>query len=182
MVEARTAELRATQAQLETLAYGDALTGLANRRLFNDDLRLLVALAERGGGPTFALLLVDLDRFKPVNDTYGHDAGDALLVAAADRLCAAVRESDRPFRLGGDEFAVLLSQPADSAALEPVCARILANLAAPLPHGDVIIEISASIGAAIFREGDSHEQLYKRADLALYEAKAAGRNTWRLSP
>jgi diguanylate cyclase (GGDEF)-like protein len=93
-----------------------------------------------------------------------------------------VRESDRPFRLGGDEFAVLLSQPADSAALEPVCARILANLAAPLPHGDAVIEISASIGAAIFREGDSHEQLYKRADLALYEAKAAGRNTWRLSP
>lgn len=182
MVEARTAELRATQAQLETLAYGDPLTGLANRRLFNDDLRLLVALAERGGGATFALLLVDLDRFKPINDTYGHDAGDALLVAAAERLCAAVRESDRPFRLGGDEFAVLLSQPADSAALEPVCARILANLAAPLPHGDAIIEISASLGAAIYREGDSHEQLYKRADLALYEAKAAGRNTWRLSP
>ncbi|NYE63902.1 diguanylate cyclase (GGDEF)-like protein [Duganella sp. 1224] len=181
MVEARTAELRATQAQLETLAYGDPLTGLANRRLFTDDLRRLVAQGERGGGAC-ALLLVDLDHFKPVNDTHGHDAGDALLAATAERLRAAVREADRAFRLGGDEFAVLLSQPADSAALAPVCARILANLAAPLPHGDAVIQISASIGAAIYRDGDSHEQLYKRADLALYAAKAAGRNTWHLSP
>ncbi|SDG70404.1 ligand-binding sensor domain-containing diguanylate cyclase [Duganella sp. OV510] len=180
MVEARTAELRATQAQLETLAYGDPLTGLANRRLFNDELRHLVAHAERGG-PAFTLLLIDLDRFKPVNDTLGHDAGDALLAATADRLRAAVREADRPFRLGGDEFAVLLSQTTDCATLEPVCARILANLAAPLPHGDAVIEISASIGAAVYASGNSHEQLYKRADVALYEAKAAGRNTWRLA-
>jgi diguanylate cyclase (GGDEF)-like protein len=181
MVETRTAELRATQAQLETLAYGDPLTGLANRRLFNDELRHLVAQAERGGG-AFTLLLVDLDRFKPVNDTHGHDAGDALLAAAADRLCAAVREADRPFRLGGDEFAVLLAHTGDGATLEPVCARILANLALPLSYGEATIEISASIGAAIYRDGESHEQLYKRADLALYQAKAAGRDTWRLSP
>ncbi|MBV7537914.1 diguanylate cyclase [Duganella sp. sic0402] len=180
MVEARTAELRATQTQLETLAYGDPLTGLANRRLFNDELRHLVAQAERGGA-SFTLLLIDLDRFKPVNDTLGHDAGDALLAAAAERLRAAVREADRPFRLGGDEFAVLLSQTTDRETLEPVCARILANLAAPLPHGEAVIEISASIGAAVYRSGENHEQLYKRADVALYEAKAAGRNTWRLS-
>lgn len=180
MVEARTAELRATQAQLETLAYGDPLTGLANRRLFNDELRHMVAQAERGGEP-FTLLLIDLDRFKPVNDTLGHDAGDALLAATAERLRAAVREADRPFRLGGDEFAVLLSQAADRATLEPVCARILANVAAPLPHGAAVIEISASIGAAVYCAGNSHEQLYKRADVALYDAKAAGRNTWRLA-
>nr|WP_315248903.1 diguanylate cyclase [uncultured Duganella sp.] len=181
MVETRTAELRATQAQLETLAYGDPLTGLSNRRLFNDELRHLVAQTERGG-PAFTLLLIDLDRFKPVNDTLGHDAGDALLAATAERLRAAVREADRPFRLGGDEFAVLLSQTAERDTLEPVCARILANLAAPLPHGAAVIEISASIGAAVHCAGDSHEQLYKRADIALYDAKAAGRNTWRLSP
>ncbi|MRW83604.1 diguanylate cyclase [Pseudoduganella sp. FT26W] len=180
MVEARTAELRATQAQLETLAYGDPLTGLANRRLFNDELRHLVAQAERGG-PAFTLLLIDLDRFKPVNDTYGHDAGDALLAATADHLRAAVREADRPFRLGGDEFAVLLSHTNNSETLEPVCTRILANLASPLPHGDAMIAISASIGAAVYREGDSHEQLYKRADVALYEAKATGRDSWRLA-
>jgi len=182
MVEARTAELRTTQAQLETLAYSDPLTGLANRRLFNDELRHLVAQAERGG-PGFTLLLIDLDRFKPINDTYGHDAGDALLVAAADRLRAAVREADRPFRLGGDEFAVLLCQTTEHDTMAPVCARILDNLAQPLPlsSGGAAIEISASVGAAVYRAGDSHEQLYKQADLALYHAKGAGRNTWRLA-
>jgi diguanylate cyclase (GGDEF)-like protein len=180
VVAARTAELRATQAQLETLAYSDPLTGLANRRLFNDELRHLVAQAERGG-PGFTLLLIDLDRFKPVNDTHGHDAGDALLVAAADRLRAAVREADRPFRLGGDEFAVLLGQTTEHDTLAPVCARILDNLAQPLTlPGAAVIEISASVGAAIYRRGNSHEQLYKQADLALYHAKDAGRNTWRL--
>jgi diguanylate cyclase (GGDEF)-like protein len=181
MVETRTAELRTIQAQLETLAYGDPLTGLANRRLFSDELRHLVAQAERGG-EHFTLLLIDLDRFKPVNDTFGHDAGDALLVATAERLRAAVREADRPYRLGGDEFAVLLSQTRDRETLEPVCARILADLAAPLRHGDAVIEISASIGAAVYSTEDDHEQLYKRADLALYQAKGAGRSTWRLAP
>lgn len=180
MVETRTAELRATQAQLETLAYADALTGLANRRLFNDQLRHLVAQAERGA-PPFTLLLIDLDRFKPVNDSLGHDAGDTLLVATAERLRSAVREADQPFRLGGDEFAVLLSQTGTGELLEPVCARILQQLALPLPHGDTVIEISASVGAAIYRPGDNHEQLYKRADVALYQAKAAGRSTWRLA-
>jgi diguanylate cyclase (GGDEF)-like protein len=181
VVEARTAELRATQAQLETLAYSDPLTGLANRRLFNDELRHLVAQAERDG-PAFTLLLIDLDRFKPINDTHGHDAGDALLVAAADRLRAAVREADRPFRLGGDEFAVLLSQTTEHETLAPVCVRILDQLAQPLSLPDaVVIEISASVGAAVYRRGDSHEQLYKQADLALYHAKDAGRNTWRLA-
>jgi len=181
MVQARTAELRATQAQLETLAYSDPLTGLANRRLFSDELRLLVAQAERGS-PAFTLLLIDLDHFKPVNDTYGHDAGDALLVAAAGRLLAAVRESDRVFRLGGDEFAVLLGQATDRATLAPMCARMLHDLAQPLllPAG-ATIEISASVGAAVHQRGRSHEQLYKQADVALYRAKAAGRNTWWLA-
>ncbi len=181
MVEARTAELRATQAQLETLAYSDPLTGLANRRLFSDELRHLVAQAERGGSG-FTLLLIDLDHFKPINDTYGHDAGDALLVAAAGRLLAAVREADRVFRLGGDEFAVLVGGTTDRATLEPVCARILHNLAEPLllPQGDTI-KISVSVGAAVHQSGHSHEQLYKLADVALYRAKGAGRNTWQLA-
>jgi len=181
MVQARTAELRATQAQLETLAYSDPLTGLANRRLFNDELRHLVAQTERGG-PAFTLLLIDLDRFKPINDTYGHDAGDALLVAAAGRLLAAVRESDRVFRLGGDEFAVLLGPATDRATLAPMCTRMLHDLAQPLllPAG-ATIEISASVGAAVHQRGHSHEQLYKQADVALYCAKAAGRNTWWLA-
>ena len=181
MVDARTAELRATQSQLEQLAYGDPLTGLANRRLFNDELRHLVAQAARGG-PGFTLLLIDLDHFKQINDTLGHDAGDALLVAAAARLRAAVRESDRPFRLGGDEFAVLLGQTTARATIEPVCLRILEHMAQPLPHGAATMRISASVGAAVHGGGDgAHEELYKRADVALYRAKAAGRDTWRLA-
>lgn len=187
MVDARTVELRATQSQLEQLAYGDPLTGLANRRLFNDELRHLVAQAARGG-PGFTLLLIDLDHFKQINDTLGHDAGDALLVAAAARLRAAVRETDRPFRLGGDEFAVLLAQTTERATLEPVCQRILDNLAQPLPHGAATMRISASVGAAVHhgqggQDGHpgTHEELYKRADVALYQAKAAGRNTWQLA-
>ncbi|MET0320665.1 MAG: two-component regulator propeller domain-containing protein [Duganella sp.] len=183
-VQARTAELRATQAQLETGPYSDPRPGLANRRLFTDELRHLVAQAERGG-PGFTLLLIDLDRFKPINDTYGHDAGDALLVAAADRLRAAVRVADRPFRLGGDEFAVLLSQTTARETMGPVCMRILDNLAQPLQlapqQGGAEIAISASVGAAVHQRGDSHEQLYKQADLALYHAKDAGRNAWRLA-
>ena len=184
MVDARTVELRATQSQLEQLAYGDPLTGLANRRLFNDELRHLVAQAARGG-PGFTLLLIDLDRFKQINDTLGHDAGDALLVAAAARLRAAVRETDRPFRLGGDEFAVLLAQTTERATIEPVCQRILENLAQPLPHGAATMRVSASVGAAVHHGQDghpgTHEELYKRADVALYQAKAAGRDTWQLA-
>lgn len=187
MVDARTVELRATQSQLEQLAYGDPLTGLANRRLFNDELRHLVAQAARGG-PGFTLLLIDLDRFKQINDTLGHDAGDALLVATAARLRAAVRETDRPFRLGGDEFAVLLGQTTERATIEPVCQRILENMAQPLPHGAATMRVSASVGAAVHDGGDgrdghggTHEELYKRADVALYQAKAAGRNTWQLA-
>ena len=180
MVDARTAELRATQAQLEQLAYADPLTGLANRRLFNDELRHLAAQAARGG-QGFTLLLIDLDRFKQINDTLGHDAGDALLVATAARLRAAVRETDRPFRLGGDEFAVLLGNTTERATLEPVCLRILEYLAQPLPHGQATMRVSASVGAAVHDARDSHEQLYKRADVALYQAKAAGRDTWHLA-
>ena len=181
MVDARTAELRATQAQLEQMAYGDTLTGLPNRRLFNDELLRLTAQVGRGG-KGFTLLLIDLDHFKQINDTLGHDAGDALLVAAAARQRAAVRESDRPFRLGGDEFAVLLSQTTERETLGPVCSRILEHLVQPLSHGGAAMHVSASVGAAIHDgPGGTHEQLYKRADVALYQAKAAGRNTWRLA-
>ena len=106
----------------------------------------------------------------------------ALLVAAAARLRAAVRETDRPFRLGGDEFAVLLGQTTERATIEPVCLRILENLAQPLPHGAATMRISASVGAAIHDGArGTHEELYKRADVALYQAKADGRNAWRLA-
>jgi len=132
----------------------------------------------RGHGH-FALLLVDLDGFKQVNDVDGHDAGDALLVAVAERLKALVRESDHVARLGGDEFAVLLPTN-DPEALEATCARMRSSLAAPLHLGERVIQVTASIGVAVCpEEGTTPDSLYKSADLALYEAKRAGRNAWR---
>ncbi|GGY05619.1 two-component regulator propeller domain-containing protein [Pseudoduganella dura] len=178
IIAGRTAELRAIQAQLEEMAYGDTLTGLPNRRLFNDTLRRMTAQAARGGKP-FALLLVDLDHFKSVNDTLGHDAGDALLVAAAERLRTAVREGDLVARLGGDEFAILLAPGYEPAIVQDVCERIVAAMAMPVVHGAHTMQISASVGVAGYSNGqDSAERLYKRADIALYKSKEAGRNTW----
>jgi diguanylate cyclase (GGDEF)-like protein len=179
VVASRTAELRATQLQLETMAYNDALTDLPNRRRFNDELHRLTALGRRNGTP-FALLLMDLDHFKHINDTLGHDAGDALLVAAAGRLRAAVRETDCVARLGGDEFAVLLT-PASDAIVADVARRIVESMRAPVPFGPHAMHVSASIGAVLASThvGDT-ATLYKEADTALYHAKEAGRNTWRM--
>ena len=177
VVASRTAELRATQLQLETMAYNDALTDLPNRRRFNDELHRLAALGRRGGAP-FALLLIDLDRFKHINDTLGHDAGDALLVAAAERLRAAVRQTDCVARLGGDEFAVLLT-PASDAIVGDVAQRIVDSMRAPIEFGTHAMHVSASIGAAVaWRDGVDTDALYKKADTALYCAKEAGRDTW----
>ena len=180
MVQVRTAELEATQAQLEHLAYADPLTGLPNRRMFNDEMRHLSAQALRGA-EGFTLLLIDLDHFKQVNDTLGHDAGDALLVATAERLTASVRGVDRLFRLGGDEFAVLLSQTNEVALIDAICERIVHSMREPVPYFEQAMRISASVGAAPFTARTaSLEELYKTADAALYRSKARGRDTWTL--
>ncbi|HAT30503.1 MAG TPA: GGDEF domain-containing protein [Janthinobacterium sp.] len=179
MVSERTAALRESQRRLELIAFSDPLTGLPNRRVFNDEL-LQGCGAARRGGAHFTLLLVDLDHFKDINDALGHDAGDALLVEAAARLTGAVRAIDRVARLGGDEFAVLLTQTADVEAVEQVCRRIVACLAEPVRHGATTMRISASIGAARCPgDGERPDALYKAADIALYQAKRDGRNTWR---
>ena len=180
-LEQRTSELQQSQQQLEQLAYYDGLTGLANRRLFNDDLRHLMAQAQRNGLGLY-LLLIDLDHFKLVNDTLGHDAGDAVLRTVSACLNVAVREADRTARLGGDEFAVLLPETADPDAAEAVCRRIAQGLARVLPQGQSALTLpSASIGAACYpRDAKDVEGLYKAADLALYAAKHAGRSRWQL--
>ena len=180
VVAERTAALRASQGHLETMAYADALTGLPNRRLFTDEMRRMAAQVQRDGVP-FTLLLIDLDHFKEVNDTLGHAAGDALLVEAAGRLREAVRESDRLARLGGDEFAVLLAPGSDAAVSGQICQRIVDSLAHPVQYGEAVMRVSASIGGASFTSQGNVDALYKAADLALYRAKASGRNTWRLS-
>jgi diguanylate cyclase (GGDEF)-like protein len=180
-LEQRSDELRRSQEQLEKMAYFDSLTGLPNRRMFNDELRRLIAQSMRGQGD-FVLLLVDLDGFKQVNDVQGHYAGDALLVAVAQRLAALMRETDRVARLGGDEFAVLLTHTCRPDAVEVACARMLAKLGEPMVLAGQTVQISASIGVAPYPyAGPTADNLYKAADVALYQAKRAGRNTWRWS-
>lgn len=182
LVDERTQQLLESQRQLEKIAYFDGLTGLANRRLFNDESRRLLAQSQRTGRG-FALLLIDLDHFKQVNDTQGHDAGDALLVAVALRLQAAVRETDRVARLGGDEFAVLLHDLDDDANVATVCERIFAAFAEPVEHNMIRLMPQGSIGAAQCpRHGQTLDVLYKAADMALYAAKRAGRNRWQMCP
>ena len=175
-LEQRTFELQQSQRQLEKIAYFDGLTGLANRRMFNDEARRMLAQARRQGDG-LALLLIDLDHFKQINDTLGHQTGDAVLAAIGRRIDAAVRETDRVARLGGDEFAVLLPGTTDSAAVRQVCDRIFARTVEPPSHEETVPLLPGiSIGAACYpRDADDVDALYKAADIALYDAKHAGR-------
>jgi diguanylate cyclase (GGDEF)-like protein/PAS domain S-box-containing protein len=174
------------EAQVRQLAFLDALTGLPNRRLLDDRLRLAVHQGPRTGLHG-ALLFVDLDRFKPLNDTHGHAAGDQLLVAVAQRLQAAVRASDSVVRLGGDEFVVMLTPlPSDPGLAGHQAERVAAKLRERLaqtyvlrlpggPGGERCIEHagSASIGVALFGpQDDSPEAVLQRADQAMYRVKA----------
>jgi diguanylate cyclase (GGDEF)-like protein len=180
IVAERTAQLQRNQENLKSMAYLDVLTGLPNRRAFNDDLRRFIAECERGQGD-FALLLIDLDGFKAINDTVGHGAGDAVLVEVAGRLRTLIRETDLAARLGGDEFCVILAQPRDTAAVDSACARIIKKLNEPMVLADRVVVIGASIGVAKVpgERTTTPDELHKAADIALYEAKRAGRNTWR---
>ncbi|MFI5958008.1 putative bifunctional diguanylate cyclase/phosphodiesterase [Cryptosporangium sp. NPDC051539] len=158
-------------------AFHDPLTGLANRTLFADRLAELLD----GGKP--ALLLVDLDGFKKVNDTRGHAAGDELLVATAARLEACVRKADTVARLGGDEFAVLLPNAGGGpAAVVAVADAVLDRLAEPVALiGGSPVSVRASIGIALAEDGSTAETLLRDADMALYDAKERGRNRYRIA-
>jgi diguanylate cyclase (GGDEF)-like protein len=179
LVAERTAALSDSQAQLEKVAFYDMLTALPNRRAYADRIRSMINAANRQRS-SFALLLVDLDGFKQVNDTLGHDIGDACLAQAAERLRAAVRDFDFVSRLGGDEFAILLDAVDHDETTQNVCDRIIKAMAEPFPIEGHIIHIGASIGVALFPiHGALQDELYKHADIALYEAKGAGRGVWR---
>ena len=156
----------------------DALTGLPNRNLFRDHLSQELRKAKRTSAP-LALMFLDLDGFKYVNDTLGHDMGDVLLKAAADRLNSCIRESDAVARLGGDEFTVILSELQDTGSVERVAGAILSKLATPFCLGDEIVYVSASIGITLYPEdGTEIEDLLKNADQAMYAAKQEGRNRY----
>ncbi len=168
-------QLRELQRQLEHQAYHDSLTGLANRTLFID--RVDEALAKHD--PTVAVLFVDIDDFKTVNDTLGHTVGDQLLVAVAERLCHCVRPTDTVARFGGDEFAVLLDRLDGPEDVVVVAERILAALAQRVPAGDETVSVGASVGIATnHKQGMRAGELIRDADVAMYDAKQRGKGRW----
>lgn len=157
--------------ELLALALRDPLTGLANRAVLDDRLAHALASARRHGG-SLALLFVDLDAFKPVNDRLGHQAGDAVLVAVAERLRRAVRPSDTVARHGGDEFAVLCEKAGSREDVLAIARRLVADLAQPFTVGGATVRISASVGVAFAQPGaEDPGELVRRADRAMYAAK-----------
>ena len=169
-----------SEAEIRSLAFDDALTGLPNRRRFTTELNQRLD-SRRRGEQAFALLMLDLDRFKMVNDTLGHSFGDKLLQRVAGRLKSAVRDEDLVARLGGDEFAILQAGITSPAQARALAERIVDFLSRPFIIDRQVINIGASVGLAFaFVDGDTPELLLRNADLALYKAKADGRGTYHL--
>ncbi|TAL85036.1 MAG: diguanylate cyclase [Rhodanobacter sp.] len=181
-LQAEIVERERVEKQVRHQATHDMLTGLPNRVLFHDRLHTAIQRAQRQQ-QNFALVLLDIDGFKQVNDQYGHPAGDALLQQIAARLLAQLRESDTVARLGGDEFALILENVSEPQQALRLCHKLCETLGAPytLDVGDtaVGVQISASIGLAPYRGHhgtDGDERLIKAADSAMYEAKRSGKN------
>lgn len=170
--------LAQTRAEVENQARHDFLTGLPNRRAFHEQLEQEIRRAHRSN-QSICILFIDLDLFKEINDTLGHDMGDLLLQQAALRISGYVRETDSVARLGGDEFTVILHGLNDPQSVERIAQGILKTLAEPfLLHGETAY-VSASIGVALYpQDGKTSEDLVKHADQAMYAAKTEGRNRW----
>jgi diguanylate cyclase (GGDEF)-like protein len=167
-------------AQLSRLALHDSLTGLPNRTLLEDRLAMAVA-GQRRSSSMLAVLFCDLDRFKLINDTVGHDGGDAVLVVIAERLRRAVRATDTVSRLGGDEFVILCPGLQNEHELAEVVERLLALLSEPMDVAGHTVVVSGSVGVSLVQAGaapTSLADLVREADAAMYRAKANGRNRW----
>jgi len=173
---------KAAEDELRQRAECDALTGLPNRALFNDRLALAIRRAERDG-KALALLFLDVDHFKNVNDTRGHEAGDELLKIAARRLLATVRSVDTVARLAGDEFTVIIEGLAEPADAQDVASKLVEALREPMHLGGSFVRVSISVGLALLEPGETDAAaLLRRADQALYEAKRRGRDRYEMSP
>jgi len=172
-------ELKAAQIQMENLAFYDPLTGLANRRLFKNRLEKAVKSVMRSG-TSMALMFIDMDQFKRINDTLGHDAGDMLLKEVAHRLNATVRENDTVSRIGGDEFTILLTDIHQTADALVVAEKLLHSLAKPIRIKGQDIVTTVSIGITLTPDDSTDvNTLMKNADLAMYRAKELGRNNFQ---
>lgn len=174
-------ERKRAEQRLAFLARHDQLTGLANRTTFQEKLNVALARARRQSQP-LAVLFVDVDRFKAINDSLGHEAGDHLLRTVSERLLASVREYDTVARIGGDEFGVLLEDIDAQSAPTEVCGRILSALTTPVMLDDLELVVTGSVGVAIHPEaGETAERLMKAADFALHAAKVRGRNSFQVA-
>jgi diguanylate cyclase (GGDEF)-like protein/PAS domain S-box-containing protein len=171
--------LLASQRELETLARVDSLTGLPNRRQFDERLALAAARSQRPGLPV-ALLYLDIDHFKQINDSHGHGVGDQVLRMFAKRLAGCVRAADLAARLGGDEFVVLVEDALLPEAAEIIARKLIAIMATDIVVDGTRVRATTSIGIAYCRFRTNAEDLMAAADAALYRAKEAGRNTWQL--
>ncbi len=175
-------ERKRTEDRLTYLAQYDHLTGLVNRTLFRDRLLLALARSKRKQQP-LGLMLLDLDRFKAVNDTCGHDVGDQLLKAVADRFRSCVREVDTVARMGGDEFAVILDGVSDRQDIVTVAQRILEAIRKPFFVDGRPQSVGVSIGITVYPQDEqSVDELLKHADAAMYRAKQRGGNTFQFYP
>jgi diguanylate cyclase (GGDEF)-like protein len=179
-----TRSLKDANAQLQRIAFIDPLTGVPNRALFQDRLAQVVARVDRSGGrhgaapARAALLYVDLDGFKPVNDTFGHAAGDRVLVEVAERLKNTLRGVDTLARLGGDEFVLLLEDVSGAPDAVATAQRALQSLVDPIDIAERTVVISASVGIVLYPDHGPAERLLPNADAAMYAAKHAGRGTY----
>ena len=172
-------ERKRAEDTIKEMAYRDPLTGLPNRMLFNDRLSLALARAHRNRAK-LAVILLDLDRFKDINDTLGHTAGDQLLHKVGDRLASLVRKSDTVARMGGDEFILLLSEIARIQDASKIAEKILHAFDDPFSVTDREIHVTPSIGIAIYPvNGEDADSLMRNADIAMYRAKELGRNNYQ---
>ena len=161
------------------LAFHDALTDLPNRSLLLDRLERQIALAEREKR-FFAVMFLDLDGFKLINDHHGHHIGDSVLKEVAERLKGLIRQSDTVARLGGDEFVVVLDNPTNKDEVAHIAHRVVTIINEPMEIHGAIAQVGASIGIATFpNDGDTPAALFKNADTAMYAAKVGGKNTYR---
>ena len=175
----RLLENQASERHVHRLAFNDVLTGLPNRVAFTDQLKQELDHAQRGK-TQFAVMFVDLDRFKNINDTLGHDAGDQLLKALTGRLSNCIRSGDMLARLGGDEFIVILSHLDGRGAIERVAQKMLNALKSPFSIAGHELFAGVSIGIAVYPDdGEDKDNLLKNADTAMYKAKASGRNNYQ---
>jgi len=169
--------LKEHESQLKHIAHYDALTKLPNRVLLADRLQQAMAHSQRRHQP-LAVAFLDLDGFKAINDNFGHEAGDLLLMTVADRMKGALREGDTLARIGGDEFVAVLADLADITASVPILDRLLAAAAQPVQAGNDVLQVSASLGITFFPQAADidADQLLRQADHAMYQAKVAGKN------